>query len=179
MVGTCTRPCVAEKPPCEPRPAACRGPRGEAASCRGKAARGEAAYNLVIVICRQPCALHIFLYTVHHPRWGRSSLYLVRRDTIVFRGEYPPLRGGYIKGTPAELSTQMLESAQIVEECPGHMLAHVSSLSISMHAEVMVNRHSHWWLIHRHRLYFHAKFHAGRLLRCREIRNRKTESDSK
>jgi len=39
----------AAKPrPCEP--AACRGPRGEAASCRGKAARGEAAYNLVIII---------------------------------------------------------------------------------------------------------------------------------
>jgi len=27
VVGTCTRPCVAAKPPCEPRPAACRGPR--------------------------------------------------------------------------------------------------------------------------------------------------------
>jgi len=103
VVGTCTRPCVAEKPPCEPRPAACRGPRGEAASCRGKAARGEAAYNLVIVICRQPCALHIFLYTVHHPRWGRSSLYLVRRDTIVFRGEYPPPTGWLHKRYPCRV----------------------------------------------------------------------------
>jgi len=42
----CPRPCVAAKPrPCDP--AALRA-RGEAASCRGKAARGEAAYNLVI-----------------------------------------------------------------------------------------------------------------------------------
>ena len=50
--GTCPRPCVAAKPPCEPRPAACRGPaRGKAALCRGKAARGEAAYrpNLVYI----------------------------------------------------------------------------------------------------------------------------------
>ena len=76
MVGTCPRPCVAAKPRPRgeaalrakarglPRPATCRGPRGEAtalrargetargeaASCRGKAARGKAAYNLVFFI---------------------------------------------------------------------------------------------------------------------------------
>ena len=46
----CARDNVAAKPPCEPRPAACRGSRGEAASCRGKAACGEAAYNLVSIL---------------------------------------------------------------------------------------------------------------------------------
>jgi len=44
----------------------------------------------IIVIYRQPCALHIYWYTVHHPSGGGSSLCLVRGDTIVFRGEYTP-----------------------------------------------------------------------------------------
>ena len=47
VVGTC--------PPCEPRPAACHGPRGvraakpRAAAKPRHAARGNAAYNLVVV----------------------------------------------------------------------------------------------------------------------------------
>ena len=40
----------------------------------------------IIVIYRQPCALHISWYTVHHPSGGGSSLCLVRGNTIVFRG---------------------------------------------------------------------------------------------
>ena len=95
--GTCPRPCVAAepraaKPPCEPRPVACRGPRGEAghgprgprgeaASCRGKAARGEAAYNLVSILivvgtCPRPCV-------AAKPRPTRRSR--VRRSRVMSR----------------------------------------------------------------------------------------------
>ena len=59
VVRTCPRPCVAVKPPCEPRPAACRGPHGEAAALR---ARGEAAYNLVVIIhCVPKTRDHVYI----------------------------------------------------------------------------------------------------------------------
>ena len=64
--GMCPRPCVAAKPravkpPCEPRPAACRGPRGGRLASQGprltagkpRICRGKAAYNLVIYLFMQ------------------------------------------------------------------------------------------------------------------------------
>ena len=49
----------------------------------------------IIVIYRQPCALHISWYTVHHPSRVGSSL-LGQGGYNCFRGVNIPIRGGYI-----------------------------------------------------------------------------------
>jgi len=92
----------------------------------------------IIVIYRQPGALHISWYTVYHRSGGGGgSLCLVRGDTIVFRGSILPLRGGYInpmglwhEPSVCRLSVTLVLHATHRVEIFGNILHHLIAISI-------------------------------------------------
>ena len=66
-------------------------------------------YIIRIVIYRQPCVLHIYWYTVHHPSGGGSSLCLVRGGYKCFQAVNIPPTGW--------LQKPLLSRVKVSETC--------------------------------------------------------------